>query len=487
MYINGKNIDDINLENTAIATGKVSHHFNDISVPPLVTPEQLGCTNNTIINDSKKIYDSWHNQIASIGANNSLQQFTDYSFKRLSYQSCAAYATDAIIHKALEVITEECFSRGGIFKFADEEDTQDFDINKFNKEWLNNDFFSTARLAFYNSLVFGGSFIYINTNDSDLEKQLYFDGKNINKFINFKVLEPWQFAPAAVNTVNPLKDDYMTPSMWYVQGAGSVHESRFIKVNAFPVSDLYKPMFNYLGLSLVFFMKDYVAVADTIRQSLGDLFLRFATIIIKAPHHKISNEEGYARVKHILNTRNNLGAVILANDEEFVVDNMSISGLSEIVQHAYELVTATSYVPTVKLLGIEPSGFNSTGEYSIKNFYDNILAFQKNIITPYIIQMAEAYIALKKNRKIKLTFEWNNMGQLNEQEMQDVRSSKLDYLLRLKDADILSAEDVIEAIKADDMSLSNIDVDNLPDNEEEEYEDTTDLVDDNMDGETNDN
>lgn len=480
MYINGKDI-DINSD-TAIANGKISSNFNDAfaAVQPLVTAQQLGCTDKNINNENKRIYDAWQNQIASIGLNNSIQQYTEYTFKRLPYQTCASYSTDSIIHKAIEVLTEEAFSRGGVFTFANKEDAKDFDINEFNKEFENKDFYSIAKLAFYNALIFGGSFIYIGTNDNNLTKQLYLDGNNINKFSSFKVLEPWQFAPAMVNTVNPLKDDYMSPSLWYVQGAGSIHTSRFIKVNPFPVSALYKPMFNYLGLSLVFFMKDYVSVADTIRQSLGDLFLRFATIIVKAPNHKISNIEGYDRIKHIISTRNNLGAIVLSDDEEYVVDNMSISGLSDIVQHAYELVTATSYVPTVKLLGIEPSGFNSTGEYSIKNFYDNISAFQKNIIGPYLVEMAEAYVALNKGINIKFNYEFNQLGQLNEQEMMEVRNLKLDYLLKLKDADILTAEDVITTLQSDDMTLSNIDVDNLPEPDDYE-EDTVGYSDNNFD------
>lgn len=486
MFINGKDI-DID-DSTAVANGKSYHMFDDafVAAPPLVTAQQLGCNDTALNNESKRVYDAWQNQVASIGLNNSIQQYTEYTFKRLPYQTCAAYSTDSIIHKAIEVLTEEAFSRGGVFTFADKEDAKDFDINEFNKEFENKDFYSIAKLAFYNALIFGGSFIYVGTNDNDLTKQLYLDGSGVNKFSNFKVLEPWQFAPAMVNTVNPLKDDYMNPSMWYVQGAGSIHTSRFIKVNPFPVSALYKPMFNYLGLSLVFFMKDYVAVADTIRQSLGDLFLRFATIIVKAPNHKISNAEGYDRIKHIISTRNNLGAIVLSDDEEYVVDSMSISGLSDIVQHAYELVTATSYVPTVKLLGIEPSGFNSTGEYSIKNFYDNINAFQRNIIGPYLVEMAEAYVALKKGINVKFNYEFNQLGQLNEQDMMEVRNSKLDYLLKLKDADILTAEDVISTIQSDDMTLSNIDVDNLP--ESDEYDEGEDeYASSNSDGDNNNN
>ena len=88
MYINGKDI-EVNSETTAIATGKHRHSNKENSavVTPLVTPEQLGCVDKNINESSRRVYDAWHNQVASIGMNNSIQQFTDYSFKRLSYQA----------------------------------------------------------------------------------------------------------------------------------------------------------------------------------------------------------------------------------------------------------------------------------------------------------------------------------------------------------------------------------------------------------------
>lgn len=472
MYINGKNI-EIGSK-TAVATGKAKKiEAAAMSVEPLVTTAQLGCNDAHINAQSQRVFDTWHNQIASIGRNNSLQQFTDYTLQRLPYQMCASLATDAIIHKAIEVISEETFGKGGSFVQWASDDTEGLedggvDITEFNAYFTRQDYLKIAREAFQKALIFGGSFIYIQTSDSDTSKQLYFDNAGNTRFSKFVVLEPWQLAPAQVNTSNPIGDDYMEPSLWYVQGAGVVHRSRLIKVIPFPVTSLYKPMFNYLGLSLIYFMKDYVAVADTVRQSLGDLFLRFATVVIKAPNHKISNQQGYDRIKHILETRNNLGAVVLSGDEEYVVDNMSLSGLSDIVQHAYELVTASSYVPTVKLLGIEPSGFASTGEYSLNNFYDTIMAFQRNIILPYLIRMGEVVNALHFGNNVSFNFVWKKLGQISERDSVDILTAKLDYLLRLKEADILSAEDVVRAIQADDMTLAAVDADNLPDEDSDD-------------------
>lgn len=465
--------DNINLNKTAFANGKRKENLQDFNInniTPLITLDALQCSDKALLKEEVKTFDAWKNHIASIGSNNSLQQFTKYTFNRLTYPECASLATDSMIHKALEVIVEECFNHGGNFVFADNdtEEKLNFDLDAFNKDFKNNGFFDVARKAFLNGLIFGGAFIYINTTDTDLNKQLYKDNSSNNKFINFRNLEPWQFAPSQTNTYNPIKSDYMNPSSWYVMNAGQVHTSRFIKVIPFTISDLYKPMFNYLGLPLSFFMRDYVSVADSIRQSLGDLFLRFSTVVVKVPNHKVSNEEGYNRVKHIVATRNNLGAVVLAGDEDYIVDNFSLTGLYDIVQHAYELVTATSYVPTVKLLGIEPSGFNSTGEFSMKNFQDTISAFQRNIISPFLVEMAEVYASLKLNKKINLNFEWKPLGQISQVEEVELSNSKADFLIKLKDNDILSAEDVLTSLQNNDITLLNVDVDNLPDPDKDE-------------------
>ena len=46
-------------------------------------------------------FSSWQNYAASIGVNNSLQQYSHHILNRLSYQECANLATDSMISKAI--------------------------------------------------------------------------------------------------------------------------------------------------------------------------------------------------------------------------------------------------------------------------------------------------------------------------------------------------------------------------------------------------
>ena len=58
-------------------------------------------------------FSSWQNYAASIGVNNSLQQYSHHILNRLSYQECANLATDSMISKAIDVIVREIFKSGG--------------------------------------------------------------------------------------------------------------------------------------------------------------------------------------------------------------------------------------------------------------------------------------------------------------------------------------------------------------------------------------
>ena len=63
-------------------------------------------------------FSSWQNYAASIGVNNSLQQYSHHILNRLSYQECANLATDSMISKAIDVIVREIFKSGGKWEAA---------------------------------------------------------------------------------------------------------------------------------------------------------------------------------------------------------------------------------------------------------------------------------------------------------------------------------------------------------------------------------
>ena len=81
--------------------------------------------------------------------------------------------------------------------------------------------------------------------------------------------------------------------------------------------------------------------------------------------------------------------------EEFVQVNTPLSGLGDIVSQQLELLSAIARTPAVKLLGISPKGFNSTGEYDESNWYDHVSSQQSSVfgdnldIAVKVIQLSE--------------------------------------------------------------------------------------------------
>ena len=69
------------------------------------------------------------------------------------------------------------------------------------------------------------------------------------------------------------------------------------------------------------------------------------------------------RMKVLEKYRNN-DSVYVCDKESEDVNNIqsAISGCTDIVRQALELIACINRTPAVKLLGISPSGFNATGE-----------------------------------------------------------------------------------------------------------------------------
>lgn len=426
---------------------------------------------NPLVNDKFKTLDAWKNSIGNIGENNSIVQYNNYLLNRLSYAECGNISTDPIINKAINTITNEIFSNGGVLKITDdriEQEVKDNLLQQVNSYFIDNDIVKILREATIKALQFGGAYIYIHTTDIDLHQPLYINDDTANKerLLGFKVLEAWQVTPIKVNNVNPLNDNYMNPELLYVIGGASsgVHHTRLIPIVFFDIPFLIKPLFNYLGLSLTQLMKDYVSNADIIRQSLGDLFIRFRSFLIKTNAHNIGDAQYKARVKFIAENMNNNGILLLSNNEELQQLITPITGLDNIQSQAYELMVATSGIPATKLLGISPRGFNATGEHDLKNYYDNIKSYQSNIFKNIFESVYQIILCFKFNIHIKsLEYAFNPLGQSTDKEYAEIRNLNADYLVKLKQNDIISDDEALRALKNSDFDFSNINLDTSKD------------------------
>ena len=444
-----------------------SENINLSQIAPIRTFDNMPAE---LSNIAYRNFSSWQNYAASVGMNNSLQQYSSHILNRLSYQECANLATDSMISKAIDVIVREIFKSGGKWEAAH------LDIDNFEMVLNSLHFYEKIALAVQRALEYGGAFIYINTDDTNLSLPLYINEKtaSTNKITGLTVIEPWQAAPVQVNTFNPLKNNYMQPDLWWVLGASStVHKTRLIPVVFYSVPDLIKPLYNYLGLPLSFYMKNYVSNADTVRQSISDLVLRFRTKIIKTTAQKIADPQTQARVKYMNATSNNLATLLLAKDEEWIETVTSLSGMDNLLSQMYELMTAsTRGIPVTKLLGLSPRGFNATGEYDENNFYDVIDGYASSVVIPAMEKVAEYILCFKAGVLDEPKYTFNPRKQIKQKEQAEINNLKADYISKLIMSGVVTGKDAIRAISEDNFKFDWIDIEDykMPENPEIEKE-----------------
>lgn len=425
---------------------------NATSINPLLNIQML-----TKIQDSdlsQRIQDHWANEVANIGAGNSIMQHSHFLLNRISYQELAMLAgADDIINNAIETITRECLSQWGEIEIIT--NNNDLDILEV-KEWLENrlkelDFNYKLAELIKKSLTYGGSFLFFSYNGiQDLEKPLILRSEtSTNTLRSLNIIEAWQVAPSDVNLNNPTEEDYMRPSKWYISGAGVIDNSRLYPLVFFDTPNLIKPMFNFLGISLAQFMRDKVKSADSMRQSLADIFLRFRTNIIRTPSIISMDKETLKKRVELLNMGvNNFSTLLLADTENFEQSITPTAGLDKIFAQALETIATSARIPINKLFGQTPTGLNNSGIYDIANFYDTIKGYQESTIKPLIDKVLNMLLNEKyAEHNVRAFFKFNPLEKLNDLELSQVKNTEADFYTKLINAGIITQEEALQELK----------------------------------------
>ena len=417
---------------------------------------------------STKFEDDWHNNIASINANNSLTQFNTFLTNRLSYAECSHLATDTIIHNAITKFTNECMRSGGAIEINEEIDNADDIIQSIEKRMKELKVEEIVKKAIQVSLEYGDSKIYIDVNSNDLTKPLIKKKETLssNRIQGFKVVAPYSSGAVRVETANVLDKDYMIPSQWYVQGAGVVDNSRFMQLVIFKCPELIRPLYNFGGIALSQFMKNYVSTADGTRQALADIMLRFRTKIIKSDLAKVNPIQAKERAESINRQQNNLGVLLLTKSEEYQETITTISGLERISAHQMEYVSVAARIPATELFGITPSGLNATGAEEQKSYHNTMNAIQVSDLKP-IYEEILRLICLEMGLDLHPEYVFNELDTKSEVDVATLDKTYSDVAVQNITAGLWTHEQGIEYMKTkevlndsfeyDEEAMDNID------------------------------
>lgn len=213
-------------------------------------------------------------------------------------------------------------------------------------------------------------------NPAELETILVRDKAKITKgsLVGLRTVEPMWTYPNRYNSTNPLAPDFYKPAEWFVMGK-RVHKSRLLTFVGREVPDMFKPSYNFGGLSASQLAIPYVENFIRTRDSVGDMIHSFSTSGIKTDMDAVlSGGDGadiFTRLEMYNRMRDNKGALVLdKNTEDFFQFNTPLSGLDALQAQSQEQICSVSNIPLVKYTGITPSGLNASSDGEIRVWYD---------------------------------------------------------------------------------------------------------------------
>lgn len=328
----------------------------------------------------------------------------------------------------------------------------------------------------------GGAFIFIRTEPKDepnvdLTLPLMVNNKSAevgaSSKVSFVVVDPINVSPGPYNSYEPLRSDYMKPGSWMVLGH-QVHASRLITLYANEPPTLLKPAYNFLGIPQAQILWDYVNHWNECRVSAQELIKKLSLLIYYTDMQSRMGSYGGVQeldaIMEVLQHYRNNDSVFVADKEADQVDNVqtTVSGVQDIVRQAQEMIAAINRTPAVKLFGISPSGFNATGESDIRNYNDHVRS-QQELYRPAIQKCLEVIqMQLFDEIDPSISFEFNELNLDNESAQAMNFNARVTALSTLKDRNVISAEELRQAVRMDENSRLGFLIEELPEPEEGE-------------------
>ncbi|MCX5617131.1 DUF1073 domain-containing protein [Bombella sp. TMW 2.2543] len=251
------------------------------------------------------------------------------------------------------------------------------------------------------SLLYGIGHIWLNMADTPrttygqtLPLPLTSNGVRKGTLAGLKTIEPVWTTPNAYNADSPLQDDYYRPRNWWVQGC-LVHRDRLISMVPYGVSDLFKPSFNFGGMSLTQQLRPYVHNFLRTRNSISNITANFSKLVLKTDMGGLmatgTGEEadpttsitGRASFMQKISEGQDIIVADRQNEDVSIVAT-PLTGLADLQAQSMEAMASIPGIPLVKLFGITPNGLNASSAGEIRVFYDEIAAFQEAHMRPVL-------------------------------------------------------------------------------------------------------
>lgn len=345
-----------------------------------------GYAQDSTLQDVKRTFSTFHNPFIASG------QFLWYANQSfIGYQACSILSQNWLINKALTMPAKDAIRNGYEVTVNSgetvNEDVLDeikrldhlYDISKQVTDFVRNSRKFGVRIAMFR----------VESNDEDYyEKPFNPDGILPNSYKGITQIDPFWIWPEldSEDATNPSSPNFQIPTWWQTT-SGRIHRSHLIISIPDPVDSILKPAYIYGGISTTqkIFQRIYAAERTADEAPQLAMTKRTNALHVNDVEASILDENRLKRkMDFFAYFRDNFGVKILGKDEKYEQFDTSLADLDTTIMTQFQLVSAASDVPAVKLMGTPPKGFNSTGEHEESSYHEALESIQSYDIRPLL-------------------------------------------------------------------------------------------------------
>lgn len=363
-----------------------------------------------------------------------LMWYASQSF--IGHQMCAILSQHWLIDKACSMPARDAIRQGFDIVSADEDklDPKTIQaIQEADKSFnLNYHMYSFIRFG----RIFGIRILFFKIESTDpdyYEKPFNIDGVTPGSYKGIVEVDPYWTAPFLDAEAASQSDTihFYEPTWWMINGK-KYHRSHLIIFKGSEVADFLKPSYLYGGIPVPQRIMERVYAAERTANEGPMLAQTKRTTVYKTDLvGAYANKEVFdENMQSWINWRDNLQIKLADREDDVQQLDTSLTDLDEIIMTQFQIVAAASNVPSTKLLGTSPKGFNASGDYEESSYHEELETIQLNDLEPFVTRHHQ--IMLKSagiTKKIKI--EWNPLDSPTAIEEADIQSKNADTISKL--------------------------------------------------------
>lgn len=385
----------------------------------------------------------------------------------LGYQLCANLSQHWLIDKACYMPGQDAVRNG--FDITVNDGTQvDSKVLDFMRK-KDKDYSIKRHLIEFagNGRRFGIRVAIFRVNSTDpyyYSKPFNLDGVLPGSYVGISQVDPYWMVPQLTNNnvMDPADPNFYEPTFWQI-GNVVYHKSHLCIFTTNKVPDILKSSYYYGGVSIPQKIYERVYAAERTANEAPMLaqtkrLITYQTDIAKVAANPAKFSQ---RIKEWVFLRDNYGVKVHGADEKVDQKDTALGDLDNVIMTQYQLVAAIAEVPGTKLLGTQPKGFNSTGQYEESSYHESLDSLRENKMTPLLerhhqlVIRSDVYPAFPQQTAFETTVNWHSLDEMTGLEKAQLNLVKSQTDVVLQSVGAIDAADIRKRVVNDAESGYN--------------------------------